>query len=173
MGNMQPIQIATVLPTGTAFAVTAGDPAEVVFVPGRVVNDMPLAPGITVMALLVRNTSQPDRAPWLAAKLSFEGVDPKNVMARYEQHDLDAVLAYLKRGGLHQHSEVYAALTKHFGASAKSFELVGGILNKLYHQGHCVRIYIEHAQTDAKQVWFTCFPDHITIGYDADKKGTK
>ena len=68
--NFEEIIITNRLPTGTTFAARSEDNTGV-FVPGKIADACELQPGQRVMALLVPNTSRPDRTPWVAVRVDL------------------------------------------------------------------------------------------------------
>jgi hypothetical protein len=71
---MTEIEITNILNTKTAFAVTSGPRRESVFIPGRVAELCSLYVGQRVEAMLVPNTTQPEKTPWLAQYISQDTV---------------------------------------------------------------------------------------------------
>jgi antitoxin component of MazEF toxin-antitoxin module len=63
------IVITNKLPSGTTFAATLTNNSQAVFVPSRVASACGLEVGQKVQALLVPNTLQPDKTPWMAARI--------------------------------------------------------------------------------------------------------
>jgi uncharacterized protein YqfA (UPF0365 family) len=74
--NTTKIIITNSLPTGTAFAVLYEDYTENVFIPSKVAGPAHLSVGDVVDALLVPNMQQPEKTPWLAARLVVSPATP-------------------------------------------------------------------------------------------------
>jgi hypothetical protein len=60
------IIIANVLQTGTAFAVMADDTTQAIFIPSKVAVAADVYIGQVTKAVLIPNTAQPEKTPWLA-----------------------------------------------------------------------------------------------------------
>jgi hypothetical protein len=70
------IIITNIIESGTAFGAVAEGINESVFIPSKNIQSMNLQVGERVSALLVANTSRPDKTPWLAIKVDRIDVQP-------------------------------------------------------------------------------------------------
>ena len=86
---MTEIEITNILNTKTAFAVTSGPRRESVFIPGRVAELCSLYVGQRVEAMLVPNTTQPEKTPWLAVFIDTNQFAPPDTLAAEIKADLD------------------------------------------------------------------------------------
>jgi hypothetical protein len=146
--NTQPIVVTHILPTGTSFGATMDTPSEAIFIPGHVSNPAGLEIGQEVDAVLVPNTREPDRTPWLAVRVvASSSVDTSLC---------DSVLDLLEGGGEWEAGQV----TGHLGAPQ---EKVREALERLYKSGHCAKYQLwEKSGCDAPAgEWFTCFPGEV------------
>jgi len=89
--DLTEIIISNIIATGTGFAVVADDMHEGVFVPSRVMHDSNLRPGDRASAMLVPNTTRPDKTPWLAVSLVSDRapVSPLDTLAELIVDDLE------------------------------------------------------------------------------------
>jgi len=89
--DLTEIIISNIIATGTGFAVVADDMHEGVFVPSRVMHDSNLRPGDRASAMLVPNTTRPDKTPWLAVSLASDRapVSPRDTLAELIVDDLE------------------------------------------------------------------------------------
>ncbi|CAB4151915.1 HTH_ARSR domain containing protein [uncultured Caudovirales phage] len=71
------IIITNIIESGTAFGAVAEGINESVFIPSKNIQSMNLQVGERVSALLVANTSRPDKTPWLAIKVDRIEVKPE------------------------------------------------------------------------------------------------
>jgi hypothetical protein len=85
---MTEIEIVNVLNTKTAFAVTCNDNRENVFIPSRVSENANLRIGQRVDAMLIVNTAQPDKTPWLASFVTAREV-PRDDLLELIREDLE------------------------------------------------------------------------------------
>lgn len=69
MQSLDRIIISNILPSDTAFAVLADDRSQSVFIPPTVARAVRLELGETVEAVIVPNTSRPDKTPWCAVRI--------------------------------------------------------------------------------------------------------
>jgi hypothetical protein len=67
--NTTKIIITNILPSDSAFAVLHDNHRENVFIPSKVAGPAHLSVGDEVDALLVPNMQQPEKTPWLAARI--------------------------------------------------------------------------------------------------------
>jgi hypothetical protein len=90
--DLTEIIISNIIATGTGFAVVADDMHEGVFVPSRVMHDSNLRPGDRASAMLVPNTTRPDKTPWLAVSLVSDRapVSPRDTLAAFILGNLQA-----------------------------------------------------------------------------------
>lgn len=82
------IEIVNVLNTKTAFGVTCGEDRENVFIPSRVSENANLRIGQRVDAMLILNTAQPDKTPWLASFVAPREV-PRDDLLELIREDLE------------------------------------------------------------------------------------
>lgn len=69
MSQLTEITITNVLTTATAFAVITNNPSVAIFIPGKVADACHLRVGQVVDALLIPNTTRPDKTPFMAAHI--------------------------------------------------------------------------------------------------------
>jgi len=69
MSKLIEITITNILPTATAFAVVTDNPSVAIFIPGKVADACHLRVGQVVDALLIPNTTRPDKTPFMAAHI--------------------------------------------------------------------------------------------------------
>jgi hypothetical protein len=74
--NTTKIIITNILPSDSAFAVLHDNHRENVFIPSKVAGPAHLSVGDEVDALLVPNMQQPEKTPWLAARLVVSPATP-------------------------------------------------------------------------------------------------
>jgi hypothetical protein len=151
----QTITVTHILPTGTAFGATTSKPPESVFIPGKVAREADVVVGQQVEAILVPNTMQPDRTPWLAAQINI--LPP---MTRPQVSTLpsvaDRVLETLKEGGEWTDFEMSDIL----GVDPRE---VTEALETIYNKDLCAKYQLWRKRSDAEpsDEWFTCFPDEV------------
>lgn len=87
MSHLIEITITNILPTATAFAIRNDNPAAAVFVPGKVAEACQLRIGQVVDALLIANTTRPDKTPWMAAHIVVR--DKSDALAALIREDLE------------------------------------------------------------------------------------
>jgi len=148
---MTPIIVTHVLPTATAFGATLSRPSEAVFIPGSISRMLKLEVGQQVQALLVPNTMQPDRTPWLAAR-----IERAELVTTQHTTLSDQVLEELREGGEWTAKQMAA----HLGVDPN---LVSGILESAYNQDLCAKYQLWRKRSDSRpsDEWFTCYPDEV------------
>jgi len=151
--NKQNVIITHILPTGTAFGATVGKPAESVFVPGHVASPAGVVVGQEVSAMLLPNTREPDRTPWLAVAL--EALTPAGQVDETSD-TYDRVLETLRDGGEWTDFE----MSDHLGADPS---VVSAALEAIYNKDLCAKYQLWRKRSDAEpsDEWFTCFPDEV------------
>ncbi len=152
--STQNIIITHILPTGTAFAVTQSRPAESVFVPGKVACDAGIVVGEEVEAILVPNVREPERTPWLAAKINL--LSPASAQEDEVFSVEDCVLETLREGGEWTVSD----MAGHLGAG---IDAVADALETIYNKDLCAKYQLWRKRSDAEpsDEWFTCYPDDV------------
>lgn len=84
------IIISNVLQTGTAFAVKADDTTQAIFVPSKVAVAADVYVGQITKAVLIPNTAQPEKTPWLAVFILREdGPAAEDSLAEEIRQDLE------------------------------------------------------------------------------------
>jgi predicted Rossmann fold nucleotide-binding protein DprA/Smf involved in DNA uptake len=84
------IIITNILPTGTAFAVVADDIGESVFVPSRLLHGTDVRAADRVAAMLVPNSTRPDKTPWVAISIvTSQPEPPRDTLADLILKDLE------------------------------------------------------------------------------------
>lgn len=86
MSQLTEITITNVLPTATAFAVITNNPSVAIFIPGKVADACHLRVGQIVDALLIPNTTRPDKTPFMAAHIVVR--DEADTLAALIREDL-------------------------------------------------------------------------------------
>jgi hypothetical protein len=166
---MPKIIITHILPTKTAFAVTNTHPAEAVFIPGKIASMHSLVEGQEVEALLVPNNHQPERTPWLAARIELlppaSNLRPAPDPEPDPEPSLeDRVLEVLREGGEWTDFEMAEYLPfkteKYLSADPRE---VSEALETIYNKDLCSKYQLWRKRSDAEpsDEWFTCYPDEV------------
>ena len=152
---MQTIVVTHILPTKSAFAATVERPSQGVFIPGRLSADNNIVVGQEISALLVPNTMQPDRTPWLAVKL--RSLDERSSADTAKSHtSVDAdIMALLSEGGVWTAEDV---------ATEKSIPeaVAKPILERFYAESKCARFTLNE-KGKITQRWYTCYPENADV----------
>lgn len=67
------------LTTGTAFAVLAEDMGQSVFIPAKIIAGLELSPGDKISAIIVPNSREPDKTPWMAVSIKTFDIPQDNI----------------------------------------------------------------------------------------------
>ena len=163
---MTNIVISHILPTGTCFGVTQDKPVESVFVPGAVARDKGLVVGQEVDALLVPNTHQPERTPWLAAKIDL--LPPATTTPLAVKFSIaDRVSEVMRDGGVWTVSTMFEELFPGADKSAgiKEYYAVSTALRSMFERADCAKFQLWRSPDQSKpgRVWFTCYPEKADV----------
>jgi hypothetical protein len=152
--NTQNVIVTHILPTGTAFGATTGKPAESVFIPGHIASPAGVVVGQEVEAMLVPNTREPERTPWLAVKLDL--LAPASVQVDDVFSVEDCVLEALREGG----EWTVEDMAVHLGAGRSA---VADALETIYNKDLCAKyqLWRKRSDTELSDEWFTCYPDEV------------
>jgi hypothetical protein len=83
------------LPTGTAFGITVKG-NEAVFIPAKVTAALAAGIGEKFNAILIENTTMPEKTPWMAIRLDRADIEAENVTG---DRLADLILADLNEDG--------------------------------------------------------------------------
>ncbi len=152
--NTQNVIVTHILPTGTAFGATTSKPAESVFIPAHLSDPAGVVVGQEVEAMLVPNTMQPDRTPWLAVKIDL--LPPTSVQVEEVFSTEDCVLETLREGG----EWTVGDMAGHLGAGP---DAVADALETIYNKDLCAKyqLWRKRSDTEPSDEWFTCYPDEV------------
>jgi hypothetical protein len=161
------IVVVNRLDSGTSFGVTLDEPAESVFIPARVAEAAKAEVGDRFIALLVPNTIQPDRTPWMAARidtaLPLPQVDGPAALAS----TADRVRATMLAGGVWTLGEMFEDLFPGAsrGASLQDYNAISAALRAMYAKGECAKFQLWRSadQTKPGREWFTCYPERADV----------
>lgn len=164
--NMTNIIITHILPTGTCFGVTQDKPVESVFIPGTVARDLGLVVGQEVEALLVPNSHQPERTPWLAAKIdrlpSVASTPPAA-----ELSIADRVHEVMHDGGVWTVATMFEELFPGADKSAgiKEYNAISAALRAMFARGDCAKFQLWRSPDQSKpgREWFTRYPEKADV----------
>jgi hypothetical protein len=148
--ELQPIIVTHILPSTTSFGATCGARPEAVFIPGKVSNEAGLVVGQKVMAQLVPNTMQPEKTPWLAARV--EMVEPEGVEELVTNRALDRMLD----GGVWTATDI----SEEIGVTTQEAQ---SLLLEAFEDGKCAKFELKRAPKAAPVQWFTCYPDRADV----------
>jgi hypothetical protein len=163
------ILITHILPTGTAFAVTKEKPTEAVFIPGTVARLTDVVVGQEVLALLVPNAHQPDRTPWLAAKLEtvpHAGVEITTLSPKGPSI-ADRVHEVMRESGVWTVASMFDELFpgRDKSAGIKEYNAISSALRAMFARGDCAKFQLWRSpdQTKPGREWFTCYPEKADV----------
>jgi hypothetical protein len=155
---MTPIIVTHILPTQTAFGATTTAPAEAVFIPSKISRLLGLVVGQEVEALLVPNTMQPERTPWLAARIEV----PELTGSIAEQ-----VQSVMRDGGVWTLADMFEELFpgEARATSLTEYNAVSAALRGMFTRGDCAKFQLWRLpnQTKASREWFTCYPEKADV----------
>jgi hypothetical protein len=171
--NMTTIQITHILPTGTCFGVTQDKPqdkpVESVFIPGTVARDLGLVVGQAVEALLVPNSHQPERTPWLAAKIDLvpPAASTPTTPPAAELSIADRVHEVMRDGGVWTVATMFEELFPGADKSAgiKDYNAISTALRSMFARNHCAKFQLWRSPDQSKpgREWFTCYPEKADV----------
>ena len=153
--NTQTITVTHILHSGTAFGATASRPPESVFIPGKAAEQSGLVVGQQVEAVLVPNTMQPERTPWLAAQINL--LPPMTRPQVEEVPTIESwVLSALREGGEWTVADMSVYLEVHSDQVAEALETI-------YNKDLCAKyqLWRKRSDTEPSDEWFTCHPDEV------------
>ena len=164
------ILITNVLDSGTAFGVTMGDGPQAVFVPGKVATAVKAQTGDRFVAMLVPNTIQPEKTPWMAARI--EPALPLGQVPQPTQSvELASILGRVERtmmgGGVWTPTAMFELLypgaTK--GDSPVVYTAVVNAMHGMFGAGKCAKfqLWSRPGQGTATREWFTCYPQRADV----------
>ena len=148
--ELQPIIVTHILPSTTSFGATCGARPEAVFIPGKVSNEAGLVVGQKVMAQLVPNTMQPEKTPWLAARVEL--VEPEGVGELVTNRALDL----LSGGGVWTATDVAEELDV-------TIQEAQNLLLEAFDNGDCAKFELKRSPKAIPVQWFTCHPDRADV----------
>ncbi len=151
--NTQNVIVTHILPTGTAFGATTGKPAESVFIPAHLATPAGVVAGEKVEVVLVPNTREPERTPWLAVKLDL--LPPAARVEEVPSIERRA-LSTLREGGEWAVGDMAVHLDVHADRAADA-------LQTIYNKDLCAKyqLWRKRSDTEPSDEWFTCYPDEI------------
>lgn len=160
------IVITNALPTGTAFAATLDESPVGVFVPGRVAVASDVQIGQRVMALLVPNTTRPDRTPWMAARIEPH-TGEVDTAATVDASVPAKVRAVMKNGGVWTVATMFAHLfpdETRLSAAAK-YSAISNTFRNMFAAGECAKFQMWRTADQSKpgREWFTCYPERADV----------
>jgi len=146
-----PILITYILPTNTAFGVTAAHPHEAVFIPARVTEATGIVVDQEVDAILIPNAKDSERTPWMAVR-----IEVKRTAGLTAPSLEDRILEVLRDGGEWNTAD----MAKHLKADP---DRVGETLNGIYRRDLCARyqLWRKHSAAEPSEEWFTCYPEEV------------
>ena len=163
--ELTPIIVTHILPTGTAFGATSGMPPAAVFIPGSVTRATGLVVGQEVDAQLVPNTMQPERTPWLAARIETErgqptaGAKSELVSAKVQE--------VMCNGGVWTVATMFEELYPHADKSTnlREYNAVSSALRSMFARNHCAKFQLWRSanQSKSSREWFTCYPEKADV----------
>ena len=163
--ELTPIIVTHILPTGTAFGATSTKPAEAVFIPGTVSRASGLVVGQEVDAQLVPNTMQPDRTPWLAARI--ETKPPLAAAQARPELVSGKVQEVMRDGGVWtvatMFDELYPYADK--ATNVREYNAISAALRDMFARGDCAKFQLWCPPDPSKpdREWFTCHPDKADV----------
>lgn len=160
------IVVTNDLPTGTAFGATLDATPEGVFIPGRVAAATGIQVGQRVMALLVPNTTRPERTPWMAARIELIPGEAA-VVAGVTSSVQSLVRAEMKEGGVWTVATLFAHLFPNetrLTATAK-YTAISNTVRSMFAAGECAKFQLWRSADQSKpgREWFTCYPERADV----------
>jgi hypothetical protein len=163
---MTPIVVTHILPSKTAFGATATAPAEAVFIPSKISELLGLTIGQEVKAMLVPNTMQPERTPWLAVRIEV-AEPPAPVVPEPTGSIAEQVQRVMRDGGVwtlaDMFTELFPGQTR--TTSLTEYNAVSAALRSMFARGDCAKFQLWRSpdQTKAGREWFTCYPEKADV----------
>lgn len=156
---MTPIIVTHILDSKTAFAATKKSPSEGVFIPSKISQMFSLVAGQEVEAVLVPNTMQPDRTPWLAVRV--EPIPPATLRKETKAKELVSIKVerVVKAGGVWTVQDLAEELEIEDEVSIEK------ALRSMYARGDCAKFQMLWASDngDPSAEWFTCYPENADV----------
>ena len=170
---MTNIIITHILPTGTAFAVTKEKPVESIFIPGTVARGTGVVVGQEVSAILVPNAHQPERTPWLAARIDLlppAGASLPDAPKPPEPPKLsiaERVHEVMQESGVWTVASMFEELFPGADKSAgiKEYNAISSAMRAMFARGDCAKFQLWRSpdQTKPGREWFTCYPEKADV----------
>lgn len=140
--HFQDIIVTNVLDSGISFGATICSRPESIFIPKGVSRATSVVVGQRVRAVLVPNTLQPDRTPWLAVRVDTNCTNENNVI------DL------ISRGGEWTASDVASSLSIDRSGCAVTLE-------NIYLSGRCSKYQLWRGGDRPSETWYTVNPEEV------------
>ena len=163
--ELTPIIVTHILPTGTAFGATTARPTEAVFIPSAVTRATGVVIGQEVDAQLVPNTMQPDRTPWLAARIETK---PPLATAPAELELVRVkVQEVMRDGGVWTVSTMFEELYPYAEKSTnlREYNAISAALRAMFARGDCAKFQLWRSPNQSKpgREWFTRYPEKADV----------
>jgi len=178
------VVVATVLPSGAAFAVRLDD-GDNCYIPVNVANAVGLTVGAEFRARLVPNRfpDKADRTPWLAVHVTriaptMTPQRPVQFAMPFQQFDLpmqgkpeatvaDRVRTLMAAGGVWTLGSLFAELFpgKTRGDGLSDYNAVSSAVRAMYAKGECAKFQLWRSSDQSKpsREWFTCHPEKADV----------
>lgn len=167
--DYQEIIVTNKIDSGTAFATTLRDPAEAVFIPGKVATASAIEVGGRYMALLAPNVMRPDKTPWMAVRINPDRMLDLETLPNIARDDLSgvepAVRRILQGGGVWSIKTLLPEMPKTNHPEATVASKIHHALHAMFEAGECAmfQLWSEPGRTKPSREWFTCFPNRADV----------
>ena len=166
--NKATITVTNQLESMSSFAVRMDGVDGAVFIPAKIATALKLGIGDTVEALLVPNTTQADRTPWLAIR-----VEP--VKAQTSDYPIiERVKDVMKEGGVWNQSRMFEELFPNGDRATNldEYNAISAAFRSIFNSGGCSKFQLWRAagQSKSSREWFTCFPDRADVDEWAEQE---
>lgn len=161
---MTKIVITNQLQTMSSFAVRMDGVDGAVFIPARIAEEHGLSVGDSIEAMLVPNSTQADRTPWLAVRV--DAAEPP-IEETPGISVADKVRGTMRDGGVWTQASMFNHLFPNGERTEmqEEYNAVSAAFRAMFNKGECAKFQLWRTAKQSKpgREWFTCYPDSADV----------